>query len=142
MKLTIGEKLKIIRRTTGLNQNDFSQLVGISISSYKKYESGHSEVGAPAMLKVANHPDFKKYALWLISDEPISIAEQCVPMQEGQKQSTALTEQEYDEQLIDITASSLNKLAKLNWLAASNEKKVSLDDCAKLVFLDLKPHLT
>lgn len=66
MELAI--KLKAIRRQEGVTQSEFCELVGISISTYKKYESSMFEMGYGALCKLANHPRFMKYTLWLMTD--------------------------------------------------------------------------
>lgn len=54
-------------------------MVGISISSWKKYDAGITEMGLTPFLKVANHPRFKKYALWLVTDDVAPEAGQVSP---------------------------------------------------------------
>ncbi len=53
MSITFGEKLKLIRTSTGLSQQKFADFVGLGISSYKKNEGGFTEVG----LQVYNLPN-------------------------------------------------------------------------------------
>ncbi|MGB0664411.1 MAG: helix-turn-helix domain-containing protein [Pontibacterium sp.] len=65
----IGKKLRIIRKSEGLTGQEFSQLVDISANSLKKYETGVRTLSEQNILKVTNHPRFKKYALWLITDQ-------------------------------------------------------------------------
>ena len=56
--------MKAIRKKEGLTQTEFCEVVGISISSWKKYEAGITEIGLQPFLKVANHDRFRRYALW------------------------------------------------------------------------------
>ncbi len=65
----LPEKMKAIRAQEGLTQSEFCEVVGISISSWKKYEASITEMGLQPFLKVANHERFKKYALWLTTGE-------------------------------------------------------------------------
>ena len=65
----LAEKIRVIRKAERLTQKDFCEVVGISESSFRKYEAGFIKVGAPALLKITNHPRFKKYALWLVTDD-------------------------------------------------------------------------
>ncbi|MFJ3374806.1 helix-turn-helix domain-containing protein [Pseudomonas sp. NPDC086112] len=80
MELVKGEvveipaKLKAIRAKEALTQNEFCEVMGISISSYKKYEAGIAEMGAPPIFKIVNHPRFKKYTLWLMTGD---VAPEC-----------------------------------------------------------------
>ncbi|GFM72968.1 hypothetical protein PSCICL_39600 [Pseudomonas cichorii] len=67
--LDLPGKMKAIRTKEGLTQTQFCELVDISISSWKKYEASITEMGLQPFLKVANHPRFKKYALWLVATD-------------------------------------------------------------------------
>ena len=140
MSINIGEKFKLIRSTTGLNQIKFAELVDINISSYKKYESGHSEVGTPALLAIANHPDFKKYALWLVTDETAPDAGQFSPA-DNIIEAGSLSHEEYEAEFLDTAAQSLLMFCHLDWFRP-NKDKVDFDDCAKLLMKDLKPVIT
>lgn len=64
-----GKKLKEMRISEGLTQKQLSEKTGISLGSIKNYESGHSEVGLSVIERVLVIPEFKKYALWLMTDE-------------------------------------------------------------------------
>lgn len=68
--MELGEKLKAMRRKEGMTQAQLCEATGLSLSSYKKYELGlRIEVSYVAMQKIALHPSFKKYTLWLMTDE-------------------------------------------------------------------------
>lgn len=138
MSINVGEKFKLIRATTGLNQIKFAELIDINISSYKKYESGHTEVGAPALLTVANHPQFKKYALWLVTGETAPDAGQYAPSDKV-IDSGSLSHEEYETQFVDAAAQSLLMFCHLDWFRPNKEKGVDFNDCAKLLMKDLKP---
>jgi len=71
--------MKAIRNKEGLTQNEFCIIVGISISSWKKYEAAIIEMGLQPFLKVANHERFRKYALWLTTGEVAIEAGQISP---------------------------------------------------------------
>lgn len=58
-------KMKAIRSREGMTQGEFCQLLGFSLSTWKKYEAGITEMALAPFLVVANHPQFTKYALWL-----------------------------------------------------------------------------
>lgn len=62
-----GEKLKAIRKAEGMTQRDFATVLGIGLGTIKNYETGQKGVGAPILDKVANHPQFTKYTLWLMT---------------------------------------------------------------------------
>ncbi|WP_122581379.1 helix-turn-helix domain-containing protein [Pseudomonas viridiflava] len=67
--MDLPAKMKAIRKKEGLTQTEFCEVVGISISSWKKYEAGITQMGLQPFLKVANHERFRKYALWLTAGE-------------------------------------------------------------------------
>lgn len=58
-------KMKAIRSREGMTQSEFCQLLGFSLSTWKKYEAGITEMALSPFLVVANHSRFTKYALWL-----------------------------------------------------------------------------
>ncbi|NER59721.1 helix-turn-helix transcriptional regulator [Pseudomonas sp. MAFF212428] len=74
------KKLKAIRKAEGLTQREFCEVLQFSESTFRKYEAGFIEVGAPALLKIANHPQFKKYALWLITGDTAPESGQISPI--------------------------------------------------------------
>ncbi|MCY1365769.1 hypothetical protein D9M69_526320 [compost metagenome] len=65
----MAERLRAIRANEGLTQVEFCKLVGMSLNTYKKYETGVFEMGYGALSKLLAHPRFKPYALWLMTDE-------------------------------------------------------------------------
>jgi transcriptional regulator with XRE-family HTH domain len=79
VKMDLASKLKAIRRREGVSQSKFCELVGLSLSTYKKYESARFEMGYGALCKVANHPRFFKYTLWLMTDQAASGCRQVNP---------------------------------------------------------------
>lgn len=77
--MDLPAKMKAIRSREGLTQGEFCELLGFSISTWKKYEAGITEMGVAPFLKVANHPQFKKYALWLTTGETAPSCDQVSP---------------------------------------------------------------
>ncbi|APM00221.1 transcriptional regulator [Pseudoalteromonas phage C5a] len=138
MSISLGEKIKLIRGTTGLNQIKFSELVGIGISSYKKYESGNRDVGAQSLLAIANHPQFKKYALWLVTGETNPAAGQFAPG-DSIDELGLLNEEEFDEQFIAKSTQSLAMFFILGWFVKNPDKEFDINDCGRLLLKDLKP---
>lgn len=67
--MDLAAKLKAMRLKEGLTQSEFCDLVGFSLSTYKKYESSLFEMGFSALSKVVNHPRFMKYTLWLMIEQ-------------------------------------------------------------------------
>ena len=67
--MKISEKLRAIRKAEGLTQKKFCELSGLALSSLKIYEGGHKEPGLQIVKQVVNTPLFKKYTLWIMTDE-------------------------------------------------------------------------
>lgn len=138
MSMSLGEKFKLIRGTTGLNQIKFAELVGIGISSYKKYESGNHDVGTQSLLAVTNHPKFKKYALWLVTGDTNPAAGQYAPGDIA-PECNSLSEEEFEEQFIDVAVGSLMMFCHLDWFKPNKDKNVDFNDCGKILLKDLRP---
>lgn len=82
--MELAEKLKAIRVKEGLTQAELCQATGLSLSSYKKYELAlRLEVSSVALLKVTNHPRFKKYTLWLMTGDVAPECGQISPVNHG-----------------------------------------------------------
>lgn len=64
-----GEKLKEVRNAEGLTQPALAQLTGVSLGAIRNYETGQREVGLNVLDKIIKHERFKKYALWLMTDQ-------------------------------------------------------------------------
>ncbi|HFE2021947.1 TPA: helix-turn-helix domain-containing protein [Klebsiella pneumoniae] len=75
----LGKKLKSIRVSEGISQSVLSDLTGISISTIKKYEAGIIEPGGVTLRRFTTHQSFKKYTLWLMSDDTSEAAGQVAP---------------------------------------------------------------
>ncbi|HCB0601853.1 helix-turn-helix domain-containing protein [Klebsiella pneumoniae] len=67
--MKLSEKVRAIREAEGLSQSKFCEIIGLSISTLKKYESGNFEPGGNALVKITTHPIFNKYTLWLMTDK-------------------------------------------------------------------------
>lgn len=82
MSISIGKKIRELRESEGLTRTQFFELTGIHETTQKEYELGRREnIGIETVMKITNHPRFKKYTLWLMSedDEAYSEAEQISP---------------------------------------------------------------
>lgn len=143
MSISFGEKIKLIREALKLSQVDFSELVGVGISSLKKNESGVSDASSPTLQKIAEHPISHKYALWLISGQTNPEAGQIAPGDEIPEQSLnnqTITKDEFDQEFVKTVADSLLMFCHLGWFEPNTEK-VDFDDCGKLVLKDVTPLL-
>lgn len=74
-----SDKLRAIRVAEGLTQPAFAELLGIGLSTVKNYETGQKDAGLAIIDKVANHPRFEKYTLWLMTDKTAPAAGQIAP---------------------------------------------------------------
>ncbi|WP_240922948.1 MULTISPECIES: helix-turn-helix domain-containing protein [Pseudomonadaceae] len=78
----MGQKLKEVRLAERLTQGEICELAGISLPTWKGYEYGKSKsVSSIELLKITKHPRFKKYALWLVTDETAPECGQFSPLQ-------------------------------------------------------------
>ncbi|MCT2387322.1 helix-turn-helix domain-containing protein [Erwinia pyrifoliae] len=77
--MNFAEKIKAIRAAEGLSQAKFCQIIDLSISTLKKYESSGFEPGGSALMKITRHPQFEKYTLWLMTDKTAEASGQISP---------------------------------------------------------------
>lgn len=77
---TIGTKIREVRDSEGLTRKQFSELTGILEETQKLYELGRREnIGVDTVMKITNHPRFKKYTLWLMIGDLSAASEQIAP---------------------------------------------------------------
>ncbi|MGF2654934.1 helix-turn-helix transcriptional regulator [Serratia marcescens] len=67
--MKFSDKLKAIRKAEGISQSQFCQLIDLPLPTIKKYESESYSPSIQNLMKITKHPRFKKYALWLTTDE-------------------------------------------------------------------------
>ncbi|WP_435954087.1 helix-turn-helix domain-containing protein [Dryocola sp. BD626] len=85
--MKLSEKIKEIRESEGLSQAKFCDIIGLSVSTLKKYEGGKFEPGGDALTKITHHPRFMKYTLWLMTDQIAPESGQVSPNSVGQQES-------------------------------------------------------
>ncbi|WP_250655040.1 helix-turn-helix domain-containing protein [Alkalimarinus coralli] len=83
--MNMCEKIKIIRKAEELTQKEFSEEAGLSISAIKKYETGRRTPNGIELEKITKSDRFKKYTLWLMTDEVAPEAGQISPEIEEQR---------------------------------------------------------
>lgn len=77
---TIGTKIREVRDSEGLTRKQFSELTGILEETQKLYELGRrGNIGVDTVMKITNHPRFKKYTLWLMTGDLSAASEQIAP---------------------------------------------------------------
>ncbi|EBH8950778.1 helix-turn-helix transcriptional regulator [Salmonella enterica] len=70
MSIHIGKKIREIRDSEGLSRAEFAELTGIPAPTQKNYETERRDsVGSDILMKITNHPRFKKYTMWLMSED-------------------------------------------------------------------------
>lgn len=86
------KKLRQIRIAEGLSQAAFARLTGINIGTIKNYEGGKRGVGLSVVEQILHTRDFKKYTLWLLTNETCEQAGQIAPSlsPDGQENTQSL----------------------------------------------------
>uniref|UniRef100_A0A3B0LY46 HTH cro/C1-type domain-containing protein n=1 Tax=Arsenophonus endosymbiont of Trialeurodes vaporariorum TaxID=235567 RepID=A0A3B0LY46_9GAMM len=74
-----GKKLRLIRQSEGLTQASMAKITGIAISAIKNYETQGVEVGISIIDRVLDREEFRKYTMWLMTDEIAPSAGQISP---------------------------------------------------------------
>ncbi|MGN7840786.1 helix-turn-helix domain-containing protein [Pseudomonas sp. 22490] len=79
--MKLGEKLRLMRNREKLTQPQMAELVGLSLDTLKNYELARRvDISGLALAKVASHPTFTKYTLWLMADQTAPEAGQISPV--------------------------------------------------------------
>lgn len=85
--MKLSEKIRLIRNAESLSQAKFCEIIGLPISTLKKYEMGKFEPGGDALTKITQHPRFQKYTLWLMADITALESGQIAPALKDEKQT-------------------------------------------------------
>ncbi|HHQ6580428.1 helix-turn-helix transcriptional regulator [Serratia sp. 14-2641] len=66
--MSVGEKIRAIRESEGLTRDEFGALLDIPIGTLKRYETNRiGSIGGEVLMKIAQHPRFTKYTMWLMT---------------------------------------------------------------------------
>ncbi|MBD2785669.1 helix-turn-helix transcriptional regulator [Xenorhabdus sp. DI] len=80
MKLSIGEKLKLIRESERLTSlPETAQLLGIKRDALWRYENGKTIPNAEIITAIISHPRFEKYTLWFVTGKTAPEVGQVAP---------------------------------------------------------------
>lgn len=79
MSTTINQKMALIRESERLNKKEFAELIGVIYSSYVHYENGRSVPSTEVVMRMLNHPQLEKYALWFMTEKIAPAAGQIAP---------------------------------------------------------------
>ncbi|CAK1692031.1 MULTISPECIES: helix-turn-helix domain-containing protein [Vibrio] len=77
--MELGKKIKAIRISEKLSQEEMSQLIDISIGAQRDYEQERRIPKGDFLMKITKHERFKKYAYWLVTDEVLPESGQISP---------------------------------------------------------------
>jgi len=75
--MTLQEKIKLVRTSQKLTQDNFSEIIGIPKTSLRKYETGEREPSGKALLKIIE--SYPQFALWITTGETIPEGGQVMP---------------------------------------------------------------
>ena len=75
----LGEKFRLIREAEGLTRQEFADALGLPYGTVTNYESRGKQITEGALMKITTNPKFKKYALWLITNETMPEVGQISP---------------------------------------------------------------
>ena len=80
---TLREKIISVRAQEGLSQQEFCRITGAGLSAIKALEAGRSDqLNTKTLFAITNHPQFKKYAVYLVCDDDDAKAGQEMPRTE------------------------------------------------------------
>ncbi|ENJ7581539.1 helix-turn-helix domain-containing protein [Providencia rettgeri] len=80
MKLTVGEKLLLLRESERLlSRPVVAEMIGIPTNALWRYETGKTIPDIETVTKILNHPKFEKYVLWFITGKTASESGQIAP---------------------------------------------------------------
>ncbi|HGE8505371.1 helix-turn-helix domain-containing protein [Serratia ureilytica] len=66
---SMGEKFRLIRKAEMMTRQEFADAIGLPYGTVTNYETKGFQVTEGALMKITKNPRFKKYALWLTTDE-------------------------------------------------------------------------
>ena len=84
--MEFGKRIKSIIKEERYSQRDFAALIDIPLGTLESYLSERAEVSGKVLGKIANHDQFKKYTLWLMTGEIRPDAGQVCPAFSTQEQ--------------------------------------------------------
>lgn len=67
MQATLGDRIRIIRKTNRLNQTEFSNIIGISQATLSELELGKYNPSLETILSI--HKTFKTNLFWLLNGD-------------------------------------------------------------------------
>ena len=77
--MEFGKRIKSIIKEERYSQREFAELIDIPLGTLESYLSERAELSGKALGKIANHEQFKKYTLWLMTGDVMPDAGQVCP---------------------------------------------------------------
>lgn len=66
--MEIIHRIRAVREAEGLSQEDFARAIDMKYQTLRQYETGRRQsIGSVQLAKITEHPQFQKYALWLVT---------------------------------------------------------------------------
>ncbi|MBD1582776.1 helix-turn-helix domain-containing protein [Pseudoalteromonas sp. S16_S37] len=136
MSSDISEKLRLIRKSTGLSQQKFSAEIDVPLASYKRYETGANEVGVSVVQKILGYKDFNKYTLWLLNDSTNPSYGQISP--DSNSPTPVPSVANVEKVFIETVVKCLMNFGYFGWVTFNTEK-MDFDVCGKYIFKEVAP---
>lgn len=65
--MSFEKRLKSVIKEERYSQREFAEMVGVPLRSIENYVAGKREPTSGVIERIATHPSFEKYALWLVT---------------------------------------------------------------------------
>lgn len=75
IKKAFGKNLKAYRKAQGFSQEDFSEMIGITVSALSKIECGKNYPKYPTIEKIIEVLNIPPYLLYITNDDDFNIEE-------------------------------------------------------------------
>jgi transcriptional regulator with XRE-family HTH domain len=135
--MSLGLKIKQMRKSLGLSQAKFAETVDISLGMIKKYETGVNEMGSAPLQKMLAVPDCFQFTLWLLTGQTASIAGQISPDNYPPTNSETDAEKYLQEVYISQSNNALKSMDQLEWL--STRDNIEYSDISNVILKQVQP---
>jgi len=119
--MNLKEKFNLIRKSTGLSQPKFGEMVSMPLSSVKKYSTGELSVSGDAILKIIEK--FPQYTLWLTLNEVAPEVGQVSPEDNAPKMGSTGVPKKLIDDAFDKT---IETSVALGWLTPKDGIEFSM----------------
>lgn len=87
--MTIGDKIRMVRTTKGLSQENLAEMLNISLVAYSKLERNESEIGYTRLMQIADALEMKVHELTAIGEPGVVFQFNKIQQNDGIAFSTA-----------------------------------------------------